>query len=220
MRIFLKNNSPFLIIFLLLFFYGVSNYVWLSDHQLPSCFDEAYHLVSSLKYVDILQQPSKDMFLSLLRVDDRRPPFFHFCLAISSIIWNKSKAPSIIMTNIFFAGILFFSIYYIGQKMQDKNTGLLAVFIVSMYPYIFGLSRMSLPNFASVAMTCLSLWCLICTDRFTRLYPSILLGLFLGLGSLTRLTFIFFVIGPLIITAIIALFDKNLVSERKKIILV
>jgi len=215
----LKNNYSFILIFLLLIFYGINNYIWLSDHQLPSCFDEAYHLVSSLKYVDILRHPSKDMFSSLLKVDDRRPPFFHFCMAVSNIIWGKSKASSVIMTNIFFAGILFLSVYHIGKNMEDKKTGLLAVFIVAMYPYIFGLSRMSLPNFASIAVICLSLWCIICTDSFTRLFPSILLGLFIGLGSLTRLTFIFFVIGPLIIIAIIALFDKNLAFERKKIIL-
>lgn len=214
---FLKKRYVFSILFLLLF-YAINNYIWLKMHQLPPCTDEAYHLLRSLDYFNILTHPSKGMFSALVKVDNLRPPFFHICMTISNIVWGSSRVVSI-MANIFFAGVLFFSTYHLGRKMQDEKTGLLATFTIAMYPFIFGLSRMSLSNFASTALVCLSLCCLLYTDRFRQNFPSILLGLFLGLGVLTDLTFTFFIAGPLISIVIIALFSKDLVFERKKIIL-
>jgi 4-amino-4-deoxy-L-arabinose transferase-like glycosyltransferase len=215
---FLKRRYPFIILFLLIFFYGINNYIWLRMHQFPAYGDEAYHLLKALEYLDILSHPTKDMFSALLRVDNLRPPFFHLCLAVSNIICGKSKIVSI-MANIFFAGVLFFSVYYMGKKLENKNAGLLAAFTVALYPFVFGLSRVSLSYFASMSLVSLSLLILIYTDKFKRTFPSILLGLFLALGALTRSTFVFFVIGPLITIVIIALNDKNSVRIRKRIIL-
>ncbi|MGD9015530.1 MAG: glycosyltransferase family 39 protein [Candidatus Omnitrophota bacterium] len=187
-------------------------------HELPSYGDEAYHLIRSLDYLDILKHPHKGIPFALLGVDNLRPPFFHLFMAFANIIWGKTRLVSI-MSNIFFAAVLFFSIYYIGKKIKDRNTGLLAAFTTAMYPYVFGLSRMSLPNFTSSAFVCLSLCCLLYTDRFKRIVPSILFGLFLGFGLLTRLTFVFFVIGPTITVVITALIEKQTVAIRKRIIL-
>lgn len=199
-------------------FYAVNNYIWLNLNKFPAFAGEAYHLLRSLDYFEILTNPSVHLFSDLLRVDNLRPPFFHLCMAVSNILWGNSKVVSI-MTNIFFAGILFSSVYYMGKKMQDKKAGLLAAFIVAMYPFVFGLSRMAKTYFASMALTCLSLCCLIYTDKFKRTLFSILLGVFLGLGALTRIQFVFFVFGPLILMTVSALTDKDSMPKRKKVML-
>ena len=215
---FFKKRYHFIILFLLLLFYGINNYIWLKLHQFPPYADEAYHLIRSLDYSNILIHPAKDIFSALLKVDNLRPPFSHLCMAIVNFLIPNPKLIPII-TNLFFAGILFFSIYYLGKKIGNKNCGLLAAFTVGMYPYIFGLSRMSLPDFASVAMVCLSLCLLVYTDRFKNTLFSILLGLAVGLGILTKLTFIFFLAGPMAIMAIVAFIDKDAAALRKKVIL-
>lgn len=199
-------------------FYGVNNYIWLNLNEFPPYGAEGHHLLKSLDHLDILTHFSKHTFSALLKVDSSRPPFFPISMAVSNIIWGNSRVVSI-MTNLFFTGLLFFSIYYMGKKMQNRNTGLLAAFIVAMYPFVFGLSRMARDNFASIALVCLSLCCLIYTDGFRRILPTILLGLFLGLGILTRLAFILFIIGPIVTLVIIVLLDKNSFPIRKNIIL-
>ena len=214
---FFKKQYHFIILFLLVLFYGINNYIWIKLHEFPAYADEAYHLIRSLDYLNIFIHPSKDVFFALLNVDNLRPPFFHFCMAmVNFLIPNPGLIP--IITNIFFAGILFISIYYFGKKIANENCGLLAAFTVAMYPYIFGLSRMALPDFASVAMACLNLCLLVYTDRFKNTLFSILLGLAIGLGILTKLTFIFFLAGPVVIMAIAAFIDKDTAALRKKVI--
>lgn len=216
---FLDRRYPLILLFLLILFYAINNYIWLNLNEFPPFAGEAYHLLKGLDHLNILTHPHKHMFPALIKISNYRPPLFPISMAVSNIIWGNSRVVST-MTNIFFAGILFFSLYFMGKKMQDRNAGLLAAFIVAMYPFVFGLSRMARDNFASMALVCLSLSCLVYTEGLKRFFPVILLGLFLGLGVLTRFTFIFFVIGPIIITAAIAILNKtSSVTSRKNIIL-
>lgn len=215
---FLKKYYSLLIILLLLVFFGINNYIWLRLNKLPPTSDQAFHLLSNLKYLEILTKPSWDIFARLFQVDTFYPPFFPFCAAILNLIFGHSITSSI-MTNMIFAIVLFFSIYYIGRKWEDKNTGLFAVFIVSMYPYIFGLSKTFLLEFALTALVCFSFCCLLYTDNFSRKGYSALFGISLGLGMLTKPTFIFFLIGPLIITIIRPFWNYKISLPQRKTIL-
>jgi hypothetical protein len=215
---FFKKRYHFIILFLLLLFYGINNYVWIKLSEFPAYADEAYHLIKSLDYLNILIHPTSDMFFALLNIDNLRPPLFHLCMAIVNFLTTNARLIPII-TNLFFAGILFISIYYLGKRIKNENCGVLAAFTVAMYPYIFGLSRMALPDFASIAMACLSLCLLIYTDRFKKTFISILLGIAIGLGLLTKLTFIFFLAGPVLIMVIAVLIDKEAQAQRKRVIL-
>lgn len=214
---FFKKRYHFIILFVLLLFYGINNYIWHKLDEFPPYADQAYHLMKSVDYSNIFIHPAKGMFFALLNVDNLRPPFTHLCMATVNFLIPNPRLISII-TNIFFAGILFVSIYYLGKKIMNEHCGILAAFTVAMYPYIFGLSRMSLPDFASVAMVCLSLCLLVYADKFKNTFFSIVLGLAIGLGILTKLTFIFFLVGPAVIMVIDALKDKDRAVLRKKII--
>ena len=211
----IKKKFPFIIVLLLLLFYGINNYIWLGLNKLPSTTDQASHLLSNLRYLEILSKPSRDMFIRLLKVDTFYPPFFPLCAAIVNLIFGHSATISI-MTNMIFAAVLFFSVYYIGRKLVDEKLGLFAVFIVSMYPYIFGLSKMFLLEFALTSMVCFSFCCLLYTDNFNYRGYSALFGISLGIGMLTKPTFIFFLIGPLIIAIISIFWNYKLISIRRR----
>ncbi|MBM3251391.1 MAG: phospholipid carrier-dependent glycosyltransferase [Candidatus Omnitrophica bacterium] len=217
-RNFLKEKYPLFIIILLLFFYGINNYIWLMLNKLPPTTDQTFHLLNNLKYLDILTNPSWDIFARLRRVHTFYPPFFTFCVAIVNLAFGHSVTTSI-MTNMFFAAILFFSIYYIGRKWEDEKTGLFAVFIVSMYPYVFGLSRVFFLEFALTALVCFSFCCLIYTDNFNHRIYSVLFGISVGIGMLIKQAFIFFLAGPLILTLINILWNHKIASIRRKVIL-
>ncbi|MFA5357216.1 MAG: glycosyltransferase family 39 protein, partial [Candidatus Omnitrophota bacterium] len=211
----IKKHNSFIVLSLLVLFYAVNNYIWFRLDEFPPYADGAYHLLRALDYFDILSRPSGGMFSALLQVDNLRPPFFPFCTAIAHFFASDIRLAAVI-TNIFFAAVLFISIYYSGKKIAGKNCGLLAAFTVAMYPYVFGLSRISIPDFASLAMTSLGLCLLIYTDRFKNTLFSVLLGIAIGIGILTALTFVFFLAGPMIIMAAYALIEKKEAGSKKR----
>ena len=218
MQTFIKKKSPLFIILLLLLFYGINNYIWLRFNQFPPNTDQAGHLLSNLRYLDILTKPSWNILSRLLKVDNFYPPFFPFCAAIVNIVFGHSAVIST-MTNMIFAAILFISVYAIGLKYMNKSVGLFAVFIVSMYPYVFGLSRMFFLEFALTAVVCFCFCCLFHADNFQHRGYSILFGLAFGVGMLTKSTFIFFLIGPLIITIGNIFFNRSSKDKLKKVLI-
>ncbi|MDD4939420.1 MAG: glycosyltransferase family 39 protein [Candidatus Omnitrophica bacterium] len=214
-KTFAGNRSWFFVISLLLLFYGINNSIWLKLDDLPPTSDEAFHLLSSLKYSEILTSPSPDIFLRLLDVDKMYPPFFTFCAALMSLVIGHSII-ALVMTNMVFAAALFFSVYFIGRKYEDKYTGLFAAFILSMYPYVFGLSRTFLLDFALLAMVGFSLCCLVYSDNLRRSGYSALFGVSLGIGILTKQTFVIFLVAPLAMAVINIVFNRESIHLRKK----
>jgi hypothetical protein len=95
---------------------------------------------------------------------------------------------------------MLFSVYYLGRKIDGRKVGLLAAFIVSMFPFVFGMSRVFMLEFALMAMIAFSICCLVYTNNFTNTKFSLFFGLSLGLGMLTKWTYFLFIIGPLLYT--------------------
>lgn len=213
---FIKRQYYLLVILALLIFHGVNNYIWLGLNQLPPFDDQACHLLGSLQCIDILSKPFWGMFGKLMdfTISDFYPPLFHICMAIFNIFFGRSMIMSI-MANLPFFALLFLSLYYIGKKMGDKNIGLLASFIVSMYPYVFGASKMPLPDFALTAMVAFSLCCLLYTDNFTNRFLSLLFGVSLGLGMLTKQVFIFFIITPFIFVMAMLFYKQGVLNKHR-----
>jgi MFS family permease len=101
-----------------------------------------------------------------------------------------------------FLGILLLSTYGIAHTYGGPGAGLLAAFIVSMYPMIYGLARHYLLDIPLVAMVALSIWLLLRTDYFERRGAAVICGVSLGLGMLTKWSFAVFVGGPLMIVIV------------------
>jgi len=214
-KVFVGKRSCLFVLFLLLLFYGINNFIWLKSDYLPPTSDEAFHLLSSLKYSNILTSPSPDIFQRLLDVDKMYPPFFTFCAALMSLMTGHSVI-ALVMTNMVFAAALFFSVYFIGRKYEDKYAGLFSAFILSMYPYVFGLSRTFLLDFALLAMVGFSLCCLVYSDNLRRSGYSALFGVSLGIGILTKQTFVIFLVAPLAMAVINIVFNREFIHLRKK----
>jgi len=107
--------------------------------------------------------------------------------------------------NALFLGILILSTYGIACVFGGQETGLLAAFIVSMYPIIYGLARHYLLDVPLVAMVTLAVWLLVRTEDFGRRGAAIACGLSLGLGMLTKWTLAVFVGGSFLMAAVRAL---------------
>jgi hypothetical protein len=110
----------------------------------------------------------------------------------------------------FFFFILLLSVYLIGRYIADNATGLIASFMVSMYPGIFGLSRKYLLDFPLVAMVSLGIYLLIRSNNFKSTRYSLVFGFVSGLGVLTKGQYILFIIGPLLYSIYRIISNDNL----------
>lgn len=193
----LKKRWDILIISAIFIIFAVYNYLWISKNTLPPSWDDSWHLMSSLNYYRILTNPSFDMFEKLIHVDWYYPPFFKFSTAFFYMVFGTSITTAV-MTNVFYFGILLFSTYGIGKILFNRETGLLAAVIVSMYPDIFYYQRAYLLDLSLTAMITLSIYLLLLTENFKNLRYSLIFGAVLGMTFLVKWTAVFFIAGPFV----------------------
>jgi len=78
----------------------------------------------------------------------------------------------------------------------DRGAALFATFLVSMYPGIFTIARVYMLDLALTAMVALSIYFILKSNLFNSTRVSILLGVALGFGMLTKWTFPIFLFAP------------------------
>ncbi len=193
------GKRAYLLLALLFAVMAVTNHFWLSYDRVPPDWDEAEHMMSALNHHRILgdfaREPDfsphgiKEVLRRLVHVDSFvYPPLVTFMGGLLMFIGDKSTH-TVAMINIVFLAILIVSVFQIGKKMGDEKIGLLSVLLVLLYPVVFGLARMPMLDFALLAMTALSVCLLLHSEFFTRRGYTILFGISLGLGMLTKPVF-------------------------------
>ena len=197
-----------ILLFLLIAFHCVNNYIILSLDNTPLIYDANGFFQRSIGYYRNIKE--------IFSVRSARPPLF--MLTSLPLYFLFGVTPDIaVMTNLVFLFILLLSVYGIGKKLFNKDTGLLAAFILSTYPIIFGFSRIYMQDIALTAMVTLSILLLILTENFSNRKYSLLFGLTAALGVLTRHAYPIFLIGPCLYFLLIPFFEKNV--ERKRVII-
>lgn len=205
---------PILLLLILVLFHIINNFVWVKmDNYIPNS-DDAEHLCVSLDYYELINSLSLKNWSNFFKMHNYYPPFFHYTSLILYFILGTSYKIAIAINWLYFI-ILIFSTYKIGEKLGNKITGLLSAFIVASYPAIFGLSRVFMLDFALCAMVTLSISLLLYTDNFRNKGISYLFGLSLGLGMLTKVTFILFLAFPLGFI-LIETYNLRKISETSK----
>jgi hypothetical protein len=186
--------------------HSAGNLWWLKVDTRPPYSDMAGHAITTLRMASwawrqLMAEGSA--FQALLDVNPY-PPFFYMTAA--PFAWLVAPtADALLVVNMLYFGLLILSTYGIGRLAAGERCGLLAAFLVSMVPILYGLSRQFLPELALVAMTTFAVFCLFWSESFRRRWPSLLLGVTIGLGMLTKWTLIVFLVGPLAIALYVAL---------------
>lgn len=193
----LKANTNYLFLMILWLFHLINNYIWLKIDTSPLRWDPGNHYLSSLRYFDVLSHPSIHLLSEIVNVCGTYPPLVGIIPTPLYVLFGRDPDTAIFIMNSIFLFILIFSVYGIGKKLCNNNAGILASFIVIMYPMLFGQTRLFMPDLPLTAMTSLSLYTLLLTDGFKNRKYSLFFGMTLGLGMLTKFTFVFYVIGPI-----------------------
>lgn len=213
---------PVFFISVLLAFYFFNNLIWLGLNTMPPVGDEAQHLCGALDCFTVLTDASRTLAAKLYglfhyRIVGFYPPLFHFLAASSGLAFGMSIKVSV-MTNIFFIALSFVSIYLIGKRIQGRGTGILAVFIFSMYPLVFWLSRTFMLETALCALVTASFLALLCSEGFTRRGYSLLFGILVAAGMLVKQVFILNIIGPAAAMAVYSLAQQKERRGRLKVL--
>ena len=222
-------------------FHLITTYIWLKLDTMALLSDAARHYLTSLKISDLFGFRS---FLDVMNPLWLRhlpetanvgpphwPPFSQAVVTPFYTIFGRAQDTAVLIQYAIFFLILIVSVYGIGKKLFSRNVGLLASFIVTMYPVVlnpyfdaqFG-ERVFNIDLPLVAMVALSLWALLLTNSFRNRIWSILFGITLTLGWLTKIYFPLFIIGPALLVIFLSVpikrwgFIHNIKEHKRRIL--
>jgi 4-amino-4-deoxy-L-arabinose transferase-like glycosyltransferase len=193
----LVRLAPILVIVGLVVLHATINWFWLADNVTSTGADKARHLARSLRYHQMLSPPTLRALFAVLVDNPVRPSLLPISatLAYRLLGFNVDAGP---MINILYLAILLSATYGLGVKLASRKVGLLATLVVGTYPMVYAMSRLFYQEFALAAMVAVTLYFLVASDGFQNRASSLLFGLCLGLGLLTKRTFVAFALVPVL----------------------
>ena len=193
----MKKIGILVFIFAILFFHAVVNYHILAASRLPRIADETQIIRES-----ITCNFSNIETIKALLYFDNHPPFSKVICALCwwflNILRSANINTLILLSNYLFLFILLASVYGIGNQFYGARVGILSAFLVSMFPIVFGHSRIILMDLPLTSMTSLTVYLLLKSRHFSSAYYSLLAGIIFGLAELTKEAAVIFVIPPFI----------------------
>jgi 4-amino-4-deoxy-L-arabinose transferase-like glycosyltransferase len=177
-------------------FHVINNWNWVRTNVTLMGWDRSSHLAKTLIYNDVLREIDLRSLFTAMTWPWNRPPV-PFLTAVPFYRLFGISTDVALMSNVVYLAILLCSVYGIGRILFSRKVGLLAAFLVSFYPVLFGISRLSYVDYALTAMVALALYLLLKTDRFRHRRWSLVFGLCMGLGILTKWPFIAFAGAPI-----------------------
>ncbi len=207
-----------LILSLIIIFHLVNNYIWCRADWLTMEDDMQFHLQKHLLLLNNMKLflPDPETFIRnagrLLNScsDSAYPPVVYFISSSINLIFHNSDLLVTRLSNMVYFPMLIISLYLIGKACFGASYGVLVAALVSLYPAIYGVSRLYILDFPLTCVTALIVYCLIQSGYFIRTKGSLFFGLALGLGALVKGQVIFFIAGPFIYT-----FIKGLAAALK-----
>lgn len=132
------------------------------------------------------------------------PPLVHFT-ALPFMLWRSSSLVTPRWSLLLYSIILFIAVFELGRRCGGPRVGLLAAALAAVTPGLSGFSRVYLVDYPLAALTAAGLAALAATREFTRRGPTLLLGVLLGMGMLTKPSLPLYLGPPLLVYLAISL---------------
>lgn len=169
------------------------NLLWLHAEHRPPHWDMARHLWNSLNYYDFLRgHDVSSLTTSYLYY----PPFIYWIASCFYIVF-KPTLTAAVMSNMVFISIAAYATYGTGRAIWGRRTGLLASVFLLTSPMMVTQFKEFQIDAPLTAIVCLVLYFLVASRDFAKRHVSILLGVSLGIGMLTKWTFGFIIALPI-----------------------
>jgi hypothetical protein len=158
-----------------------------------------YHQVMSEygQQSDVLSfKAIKHALRRLIEVDQSvYPPLFAFVSSFV-IFFAGVSVKWLTMMNLMFLAVLLIALFQIVKKIHSERAAVLAATLFVFYPGVFNSSREFMLEIALLAMAALSIYLLLYSEEFAHPVFTALFGASVGLGLLTKLTYLSYIVGP------------------------
>lgn len=189
---------------------------WLKlDTSLPH-WDMGRHLYHTLLYRQLWTDffhGDKNIF-GLVSMYFYYPPLVHNIGLLFQELFGFTRNVAV-ASNIVWILMLIFSAYGLGKGYFNRLTGMLAAIIVASSPMLIGQFREFQIDMPLTAIFALSFYLLNRTQKFTSRKYSLLFGLSVGLGMMTKWTFAFYILPPILFFIIAGLVENK--KEWKRV---
>jgi hypothetical protein len=172
---------------------------WLSRNRGIPVYDAGAHLNLAIGAYEALRSGH---VLKAFTESTPYPPLVHVVGALGIFVGGVGVAPPIIAVNLVFVSLLALGSYRVGCLAFGPFAGVLAVVFVLGSPLNIEEFHELMLDAPEAAMVAVALWAILATERFSRVKVSALAGVAVGLGMLSKETFVFFVAGVAAATAV------------------
>ncbi len=172
---------------------------WLTaDDRVPD-FDSGQHL---LDIFTVRQELVSGQLTAPFTDWNNYPPLGHLVGAVGTLI-GGINVPSVVMSeNVVFVPLLVVGCYGAGKIAGGSRAGLLAALFALGTPIVVSQLREVYLDLGEAAMVAVSVWAILATRRFERIWLSALAGLVCSLGMLSKQTFPLFIAGLLAVVIV------------------
>lgn len=185
----------------------VSNFcdrLWLMLDKSVPAWDQSNHLAYSLEYLRALQNPnliSGEWWRQFWMLSNKYPPLTYLISVPFQQIWGLGNDQAL-LTNFVYSAVLIFSVYIIGKTLFNPEIGLWGAAFSVLFPRLYQTRLQFLLDTPLLVLTiacfaCLTLWKVAQNRRDQWIY-TIIFGVCLGLGLLTKQSILFYLIGPIL----------------------
>jgi 4-amino-4-deoxy-L-arabinose transferase-like glycosyltransferase len=186
---------PWILILGLVAFHAANNWLWLGKNVVIPGWDRPAHLGRSLAYYATLTPLSWQGLFQASVQDPIRPPLFF--ASATPLYWVFGTYPDVAtMVNVVYWLILVASVYGLGARLGGRRLGVWGAILAALLPLLYAMSRSFYVEFALAALVTLTLYLLVASDGFRQRSYAVAFGVALGLGMLTKRTYLVFVAVP------------------------
>ena len=195
----------------------------------PPGWDQSVHLRDSLVYERILRHPSvlaggvlgailhgSEEF-PLLTPSGYYPPLVPGITALLYTVAGRSYETAM-ATQMLFLVLLVYGTWALGNRLLGAPVGLVAGLMLMAAPGIRLNAEEYMLDLPLAAMVVVAVWALLSTDGFVRRDRSLVFGVLVGLGMLTKWTFFLFLALPvvLVLASGLAASSKELLTRSRR----
>jgi hypothetical protein len=170
--------------------------------QVPPWWDQAQYLRESLILYDKLTNEGVLSFYNAFTDAIKEKAPLIAVVPIPFYLLLGKKYISALAANLLFIILGNYYFYKFGALMSKKREALLGVFILNLFPLIFGLSREFLVEYGLMTLVVIWLYYFLKSDCFESRKYSLVLGIIAGLGMLMKVSFPLYIIAPVLFLCI------------------
>ncbi len=193
----LRRRWPLLGLLALMLYSSAAHVATVQRDTAPPYVDSAGYFREIVYWHSLMRDGRWAKLAERLERQDARPPLSRLITAAIVTVAGDRSLRMVRQSQLFYLLMLLACTYGIGVRLTGRGaSGLLACVLLAAYPHVFGLNRLIWMDPPMAAFIALSVLVLLWTGGLRRPWRCALLGLTLGLGMLTRPTFVVFVGGP------------------------